>query len=156
MRKEIRAEINRANAQKSTGPKTIEGKQRTAMNAVKHNLTGQSLILQPDEMDAYNRLTNALISDLKPRTELECQTVQKLIDAHFRMNRLAGVENNIFNFSLIENTTQTEHDDRIEVMIAQTRAFIDLCLMSPLVPFDFNSKRNTTRRNVPRRTRVRD
>jgi hypothetical protein len=124
MRKEIRAEINRANAQKSTGPKTIEGKQRTAMNAVKHNLTGQSLILQPDEMDAYNRLTNALISDLKPRTELECQTVQKLIDAHFRMNRLAGVENNIFNFSLIENTTQTDHDDRIEVMIAQTRAFI--------------------------------
>ena len=113
MRKEIRNEINRANAQKSTGPKTLEGKQRTAMNAVKHNLTGQSLILQPDEMDAYNRLTNALISDLKPRTELECQTVQKLIDAHFRMNRLAGVENNIFNFSLIENTTRTDHD-RIE------------------------------------------
>jgi hypothetical protein len=125
MRKHLRALINQANAQKSTGPRSIEGKQRSAMNACKHNLTGQSLILQPDEAEAYNRLTNNLLSDLKPATELERQTVQKIIDAHFRLNRLAGVENNIFNFSLIENTTDTPHDDRIEVMIAQTRAWIE-------------------------------
>ncbi len=125
MQKDIRAAINRANAQKSTGPISIEGKQRSAMNACKHNLTGQSLILQPDETEAYNRLTNALLSDLQPATELERQTVQKIIDVHFRLNRLAGVENNIFNFSLIHNTTCTSHDDRIEVMIAQTRAWIE-------------------------------
>jgi hypothetical protein len=125
MRKEIRAEINRANAQKSTGPKTIEGKQRSSMNACKHNLTGQSLILQEDETEAYNRLTTALLLDLKPGAELERQVVQKMIDAHFRLNRLAGVENNIFNFALIENTTETPHDDRIEVMVAQTRAWIE-------------------------------
>jgi hypothetical protein len=125
MRKEIRAEINRANAQNSTGPKSIEGKQRASMNACKHSLTGQSLILQPDENEAYNRLTNALLSDLKPRTELERQVVQKIIDAHFRLNRLAGVENNIFNFGLLDNTTETPHDDHLEVMIAQTRAWIE-------------------------------
>ena len=50
MRKEIRDEINRANAGKSTGPKTAEGKQRSAMNAFKHGLTGQSLMLQHNEM----------------------------------------------------------------------------------------------------------
>lgn len=125
MRNEIRSAINRANAQKSTGPKTPEGKQRAAMNACRHGFTGQDVVLQPGETEAYNRLTNALLLDLKPATELERQTVQKLIDAHFRLNRLAGVENNIFNFSLIENTTDTPHDDRVEVMIAQTRAWIE-------------------------------
>lgn len=33
MRKEIRDEINRANALNSTGPKAVKGKQRSAMNA---------------------------------------------------------------------------------------------------------------------------
>ncbi len=33
MRKEIRDEINRAHAERSTDPKTTEGKQRSAMNA---------------------------------------------------------------------------------------------------------------------------
>jgi len=125
MTKEIRALINRANAQKSTGPRTPAGLQRSAMNAVKHNLTGSRLILQPDEMEAYNHLSRELVSQLKPMTELERQTVAKIIDTHFRLNRLAGVENNIFNFGLIDNTTDTPHDDRIEVMIAQTRAWIE-------------------------------
>jgi hypothetical protein len=123
--KEIRAGINRANAQKSTGPRSIAGKQRSAMNACKHNLTGQSLILQPDEMEAYNRLTAALLSELNPATELERQATQKIIDTHFRLNRIAGIENNIFNFGLIANTTDSPNDDRVEVMIAQTRAWME-------------------------------
>jgi hypothetical protein len=125
MRKEIRDEINRANAERSTGPKTTEGKQRSAMNAFKHGLTGQSLMLQPNEMEAYNRLTAELLSDLKPKTELERQLAQKIIEGYFRLNRLAGVENNMFNFGLIQHTTSTDHDDRVEVMVAQTRSWFE-------------------------------
>jgi hypothetical protein len=33
-----------------------------------------------------------LLSDLKPKTEPERQLAQKIIDDHFRLNRLAGVE----------------------------------------------------------------
>jgi hypothetical protein len=125
MRKEIRDEINRVNSQKSTGPKTTEGKQRSAMNAFKHGLTGQCLMLQPNEMDAYNRLTATMLSDLKPKTEPERQLAQKIIDGHFRLNRLAAIENNMLNFGLIQYTTDTDHDDRVEVMVAQTRALIE-------------------------------
>src|SRR5277367_5787114 len=125
MRKEIRDEINRANAEKSTGPKTTDGKQRSAMNAFKHGLMGQSLMLQPNEMEAYNRLTVSMLSDLKPKTEPERQLAQKIIDGHFRLNRLAAIENNMLNFGLIRYTTDTDHDDRVEVMIAQTRALIE-------------------------------
>ncbi|MGA2714114.1 MAG: hypothetical protein ABSG41_13490 [Bryobacteraceae bacterium] len=125
MRKEIRAEINRANAQKSTGPKTTQGKQQSCMNAFKHGLTGQKLILQPDELEAYDRLTNSLLAETKPKTALEHQIAQKLIDSHFRLNRLAGIENNIFNFALLANITGTDDDERLEIMQAQTRAWTD-------------------------------
>jgi hypothetical protein len=87
MTKEIRALINRTNAQKSTGPRTSAGRQRSAMNAVKHNLTGSRLILQPDEMEAYNHLSSALVSELKPMTELERQTVQKRKGRRLRFAR---------------------------------------------------------------------
>jgi hypothetical protein len=123
--KQLRAEINRANAKKSTGPRTIEGKQRSCMNACKHNLTGFNLIMQADELETYQRLSATLMSDLKPATELERQTVQKIADTHFRLNRISGLENNIFNFGLIANETENDNDDRIEVMVAQTRAWIE-------------------------------
>ncbi len=95
------------------------------MNAFKHGLTGQSLILQPNEMEAYNRLTAELLSMLKPKTELERQLAQKIIEGYFRLNRLAGVENNMFNFGLIQHTADTDHDDRVEVMVAQTRSWFE-------------------------------
>jgi hypothetical protein len=95
------------------------------MNAVRHNLSGQHLILQETELEAYNRMSSAMLTDLNPKTEPERQIAQKLIDINFRLNRLAAVENNIFSFGLTENETDAPHDDRIEVMAAQTRAWIE-------------------------------
>jgi hypothetical protein len=125
MNKEIRALINRVNAQKSTGPRTPAGRKRASMNAVKHNLAGSHLILLDGEMEAWDRLTGALLADLQPMTELERQAVSKIIDTHFRLNRLTCVENNVFNFGLIDNTTDAPNEDRLEVLIAQTRSWIE-------------------------------
>jgi hypothetical protein len=124
-KKKLRSMINRANAQHSSGPRTPEGKQRSSMNAFKHNLTGQSLILQENEMEAYTRLTEALRKELQPKTEMERQTLQKIIDTNFRLNRIAGIENNMFNFGLVANETQNPGDDRLEAMKAQTLAWIE-------------------------------
>ena len=121
----IRALINRANAQKSTGPSTRPGKQRSSMNAVKHNLSGQHLMLQETELAAYNRMAASMLIDLNPKTEPERQIAQKVIDINFRLNRLTAIENNIFSFGLVANETDSPNDDRIEVMAAQTRAWIE-------------------------------
>ncbi len=42
-----RAQINIANAQHSTGPKTPEGKKKSSLNALRHGLTGQ-IVVMPD------------------------------------------------------------------------------------------------------------
>ncbi len=123
--KDLIKEINRANAQHSTGAKTRTGKQRSSMNAMKHNLTGQSMILLEAETEAYNRMGAAMLIDLKPKSEPERQIAQKIIDTNFRLNRLPAVENNLFNFGLAANETDTAHDDRLEVMVSQTRAWME-------------------------------
>jgi len=119
-----RAAINQANAAHSTGPKTEQGKQRASLNAVSHGLTGNRMILQPHEHEAYTRLTEALNVELNPATETQRQLVQKIIDCHTRLNRLAVMESNILNFGLIENTSYASHDDATECMAAQTRAWL--------------------------------
>jgi hypothetical protein len=123
--KELLDEISRANSQKSTGPRSDPGKQRSRMNAVKHNLSGQHLILLATETEAYNRMATSMLIDLKPKSEPERQIAQKIIDTNFRLNRLTAIENNMFNFGLMRNETDTAHDDRIEVMAAQTLAWTE-------------------------------
>ena len=123
--KQLLDEINRANAQKSTGPTTPAGKQRSSMNAMKHNLSGQHLILLETEVQAYDRMATSMLFDLKPKSEPERQIAQKIIDTNFRLNRLTAIENNMFSFGIFQNETQNPQDDRIEIMEAQSRAWIE-------------------------------
>ena len=42
-----------------------------------------------------------------------------------RLNRIAAMENNVLNISLLENTSNAAHDDATETIAAQARAWVD-------------------------------
>jgi hypothetical protein len=50
---ERRLAANRANAQRSTGPRTKTGKAKSALNAVKTGLTGRTVLLPTADVAAY-------------------------------------------------------------------------------------------------------
>ncbi len=124
MTQRTRDKINQANAQHSTGPLTPEGKQRSAMNAFKHGLTGLNLMVQADEQEAYDRLSRNIHADHNPQTETERQLVQQIIHCMLKLNRAAALENNMFSFATIEHATDAPHDDATETMAAQNRAWL--------------------------------
>ena len=120
----IRTEINRQNATHSTGPKTETGKQTSSMNAFRHGLSGNHLLLQPHEREAHLRLTSALTREYAPATESESQFVQKIIDCHTRLNRIVAIENNILNVGVTRHTNpDSGNDEMTEAMIAQAAAW---------------------------------
>ena len=120
-----RAEINRKNAQNSTGPTSESGKRTSALNGIKHGLTGQRLLLLPHEVEPYQRITTAFRSDYNPQTELEFQLVQHIVDCNMRLHRIAAIENNMFAVGVIENIREdVHHDDTTEAVVAQTRAWM--------------------------------
>ena len=82
-----RAEINRANAQHSTGPRTTAGKLRSSQNALRHGLTAQSISLAPEEEAAYQQLCQRFFDEYKPVTATEAAMVQQLADTTWRLNR---------------------------------------------------------------------
>ncbi len=65
-----RLAANRANALKSTGPKTPEGKAISRRNGLKHGLTGEGVALPDEDAAEVERRFAAMEAEMAPRTEL--------------------------------------------------------------------------------------
>lgn len=94
---------NRENAQKSTGPKTEAGKNRSKLNAVRHNLTGQVTVMTEADRIACEAFTLQIVESLQPATAAERQLAQAYATAHWRINRATVFEEGILTLSLAED-----------------------------------------------------
>jgi len=118
-----RAEINRQNAAHSTGPVTIEGKRRASLNAVRHGLTGQTVVLPSDDLSAYQESCRQFHDELKPLGLLEIKAVQTIADTHWRLDRIRAMENNLFSLGFQEHSASIPTDDpAINSALAQAKA----------------------------------
>lgn len=91
-------EANRRNAQFSTGPRTAAGKAASSRNAVKHNLAGSAFALLPGEdIDAFERLARDYRDEWKPKTPHEDFLVNTMVQARWRLDRIARMEAEAFD-----------------------------------------------------------
>lgn len=84
---------NRANAQRSTGPRTAEGKARCAQNRTTHALTGAHAILPGEDPAAFERLKSALLDEYQPQTETEAHLVDEMAHNQWKLRRAEAMEN---------------------------------------------------------------
>jgi hypothetical protein len=96
--------VNKANAQHSTGPKTEAGKQRSSLNALRHGLTGQTIVLPSDDLEAYQQHIQRFVTEYHPKGATESQLVQSLADTAWRQNRVAALENNLLTLGIVHPT----------------------------------------------------
>src|SRR6185437_8258190 len=100
---EAQLRANRLNAQKSTGPRTEEGKQRASLNATRHGLTGQVLTLTAEELKALQALIVDFEKQYQPATTQEKHLVHMLGQLQFRLHRIMATEHNLFAIGITEN-----------------------------------------------------
>jgi len=101
-------EANRLNAQKSTGPRTEEGKNKCKLNAFRHGLTSQVAVMTDPDRDAQEKFIKAYVADLKPEGAQETQLVQALAFECWRMNRIRTIEENEFAMGFNNNPGNVE------------------------------------------------
>ena len=82
---------NHANCQRSTGPKTPEGKAKSSRNAIRHGLLSTII---PIDAPGYRELLVGLYTSLKPQDELQRMMVDQIAVTTMRLRRIWGAEQN--------------------------------------------------------------
>lgn len=83
---------NHKNAQRSTGPKTPEGKAKSKFNGLKHGLTAATVVLPYEDQIAYHELRAQILEDFTPADAMEWMLVDQLASAWWRTIRARKVE----------------------------------------------------------------
>ena len=108
----------------STGPRTAEGKQRSSLNALRHGLTGQTVVIPSDDRQAHDKFSRDFFHDLQPQTAIERQLVQTIVDCSWRLNRLRAHEQTLLSLSTVEMESEVNtQDDRCATACASALAF---------------------------------
>ena len=95
---------NRANALKSTGPRTAEGKARSSRNARKHGFAAISVTaLTPEDLDEIARLKADLVAVYRPANTQELFALDRAAQAQQAILRAARLEASLFNACLEES-----------------------------------------------------
>jgi hypothetical protein len=89
---EAKLTANRANAEKSTGPRSEEGKARSSRNAFKHGLYSKQLVLPGEDAAALDGLKADLRAEHQPVNETEEILVNELAEQYWRIQRFRRLE----------------------------------------------------------------
>jgi hypothetical protein len=96
MTSSTRVQANRANAKKSTGPRTAAGKARSSQNARKHGLRAQPAVLPRENSAEFGLLIAGLEQQFQPATAVEWNLIHQLADAEWRLRRVPHIEAAVF------------------------------------------------------------
>jgi hypothetical protein len=94
---------NKSNALKSTGPKTVKGKSVSKLNAVKHGLLAEEVLVLGEDEEKYELLQDQLEAELSPEGVVEEDLVERIGVLMWRLRRVYKFEAGIINRNIDDN-----------------------------------------------------
>src|SRR5260370_29181023 len=93
---------NRANAQKSTGPRSVEGKSASRFNALKHGIDAASIVIPGEDPADYDSLAAQYQHEYRPQSASESFHVDTMLRADWMKRRLETVEADLYRTVIAE------------------------------------------------------
>jgi hypothetical protein len=98
----LRSQTARLNGAKSHGPKTPEGRARSALNSTRHGLTSARTLLNTESEAEFQTFRASYFRELAPRNQLEADLVEQLVAARWRLQRISSIETALLNVELVK------------------------------------------------------
>jgi hypothetical protein len=98
---------------------------RRALSALRHGLTGQVIILTQADQVAYDKHCKGYHQSLCPEGSLELDLVQYIADDRWRLKRAAAIENSIFADGLTQPDQIVSGNSEVDTALAQARIWIE-------------------------------
>ncbi|MCX5645370.1 MAG: hypothetical protein NTZ17_11950 [Phycisphaerae bacterium] len=83
---------NRSNAQKSTGPRTAQGKAVVAQNAVPHGLLAQEVVLRGEDLGEFEFYRDPMLGELAPVGQMESVLAARVVSLSWRLQRAERIQ----------------------------------------------------------------
>ena len=88
---------NRANAQKSTGPRTAQGKAVAAQNAVRHGLLAKEVVIKGEDPGEFEFYREQMLAELAPAGQMESMLAQRIVGLSWRLRRAERLQTAAFD-----------------------------------------------------------
>ena len=123
---EAQQAASRANGALSHGPVTEPGKRRSSLNALRHGLTGQVVVLPSEDMNKYLAFSESYVASLNVKGPVESNLAQTVADQQWRLNRIRAIETAMLALAHFEKAgaINTGHPD-VHSSFTEGRGFRD-------------------------------
>ena len=102
MSSQAQINANRNNSQKSTGPRSDEGKAAVSKNALKHGLFTNEAVIAGESIDDYNLNREQLLDELKPIGKMETILAERVVSLTWRLKRIEKFQNIVIDAMIDE------------------------------------------------------
>ena len=89
---------NRQNAQKSTGPKSPEGKETSSQNSTKHGLLSHRNIISSESQAEFDHHRAQFLEELKPETPIQSFLADRIVSLSWRLIRAEIIQNQAMDY----------------------------------------------------------
>jgi hypothetical protein len=110
-----KAEANRKNALKSTGPNTPRGKHYSSRNARKHGLYSKELLISEADMPEFEEMRSVLEAQLQPSTESRILDFDYVVACHWRRKLGLRLERAQFGRQFADEKPKNEPGEAVNV-----------------------------------------
>jgi hypothetical protein len=97
MTTEAQTNANRQNAEKSTGPRTAEGKAAVSHNAVKHGLFASAPVINGEDQGRFDLRRAVMLDEWQPVGPMETMIAERIVSLSWRLNRTERMQNQVFD-----------------------------------------------------------
>jgi hypothetical protein len=97
---------NHLNSQKSTGPRTEEGKTAVSQNAVKHGLRAERDVITSESQADFDQYRQQLLDELSPVSPMESILAERIVTLSWRLKRAGRFQNqaiDVLNYDQIND-----------------------------------------------------
>jgi hypothetical protein len=98
MATQVQINANRKNAQRSTGPRTPEGKASAAQNSIKHGLSARHAVIASESHAEFATHRDNWLAELAPESLTESLLASRIITLSWRLKRVERVQNQAINY----------------------------------------------------------
>ena len=105
MANESQIRANRRNAQKSTGPRTSEGRAAISQNAVKHGLLTRQDVITSESQAEFDLYRKRMLAELAPASPMESMLAERIVTLSWRLKRTGRIQNQVIDALNADNTS---------------------------------------------------